>query len=543
VIGVLANIQDEEIVREFFELFKTAWEPYHPGRAYKVLLCAGEQEYDARDAQHVLVYSGCALTCDFQDGIELGSNSAGMLHFGKDELPVYGRCSTSLCAVPGVVQLRDATGRAALWQTEVEGRSIYRIGYDLFAEIRHLLSTGQPDSNAHIPALELHIDLLRQLLIALGVEFAEIPPRPVGHPFIACLTHDVDHPSLKLVGLNHTLIGLLYRATIGSVFALLRRRIPPGDLLTNWRAAFCVVLLHLGVGRDFWQNFVRKYAEIEGNLPSTYFLIPFRHRAGIGARGRAERLRGVCYGIADIAFLAREITASGSEVALHGLDAWADAERGKLEMAEVRRFTPSAELGVRSHWLFFDARSPANFEKVGALYDSTVGYRTTVGYFSGTTQAYRLPGTQDLLELPMNAMDTALFSRAYLHLPEHKATERMHQLIEATNRMGGCLTINWHDRSIFPERLWHRTYADSLKNLKSRQVWFGTARQVTEWFRSRRAVQFQRIPGTDEIRIHMPETLTAGLPGLMVQHHNSRAASDFSTTAAGSADQTLTSAL
>ena len=71
-----------------------------------------------------------------------------------------------------------------------------RIGYDLFAEVQTLLTVGQTKINAGIPTLDLHIALLRDLIVASGVPLVEIPPVPDGFRFIACLTHDVDHPSI-----------------------------------------------------------------------------------------------------------------------------------------------------------------------------------------------------------------------------------------------------------------------------------------------------------------------------------------------------------
>jgi hypothetical protein len=70
-------------------------------------------------------------------------------------------------------------------------RTIWRIGYDLFSEARHLLGAGQPAACAEIPTLEYHIDVLRRTLIASGVSFVEVPPRPAGFEFVCCLTHDV----------------------------------------------------------------------------------------------------------------------------------------------------------------------------------------------------------------------------------------------------------------------------------------------------------------------------------------------------------------
>ena len=39
MIGVAASPSDVEMAREFFELFKTAWEPAVASRSYDVVLC------------------------------------------------------------------------------------------------------------------------------------------------------------------------------------------------------------------------------------------------------------------------------------------------------------------------------------------------------------------------------------------------------------------------------------------------------------------------------------------------------------------------
>ena len=96
-------------------------------------------------------------------------------------------------------------------------RVLARIGYDLFGEVRTLLTVGQPPANADMPALELHIAFLRDLITGCGVPLVEIPPVPDGYRFIACLTHDVDHPSIRQHKWDHTVFGFLYRAVFGSL--------------------------------------------------------------------------------------------------------------------------------------------------------------------------------------------------------------------------------------------------------------------------------------------------------------------------------------
>ncbi len=43
MIGVIADSAEQEVVREFFELFKTPWEFYRRDRRYEVVLCAGDR--------------------------------------------------------------------------------------------------------------------------------------------------------------------------------------------------------------------------------------------------------------------------------------------------------------------------------------------------------------------------------------------------------------------------------------------------------------------------------------------------------------------
>ena len=57
MIGVIADPADADVVREFFELFKTPWEFYRSDRQYDVLLCAGDGQID-EGAKLVLCYAG-----------------------------------------------------------------------------------------------------------------------------------------------------------------------------------------------------------------------------------------------------------------------------------------------------------------------------------------------------------------------------------------------------------------------------------------------------------------------------------------------------
>jgi hypothetical protein len=283
-----------------------------------------------------------------------------------------------------------------------------RIGYNLFAEVRTLLTAGQPVANAAMPALDLHIALLRDLIVAGGVSLVEIPPVPDGYRFIACLTHDVDHPSIRLHRLDHTMFGFLYRAVFGSLLDMVQGRMPFRNLLRNWAAAVKLPFVHMGIANDFWLEF-DGYAKLEKGLRSSFFVIPFKDRPGQTAKGSAPSRRASRYGVQQITEPIHALMSAGCEIGLHGIDAWLDDCKAREELGEIRRFTGARDIGVRMHWLYFGEQSQGILDKAGAAYDSTVGFNETVGYRAGTAQVYKPLDAVRLLELPLHIMDTALF--------------------------------------------------------------------------------------------------------------------------------------
>ena len=53
--------------------------------------------------------------------------------------------------------------------------------------------------------------------------------------------------------------------------------------------------------------------------------------------------------------------------------------------------------------------------------------------------------------------------------------------------------VNWHDRSLAPERLWNQCYRELLAEIsRDGRAWFATAGQAVEWYRWRRSIRFTR---------------------------------------------------
>lgn len=542
MIGVIAPASDLDVVREFFELFKTPWEPFRPNRHYDVLVCTGGERCHGT-AKLVLVYAGGKTAFDDEWKIAIGAERAGtcILSSQRNRIPIYG--STVTFAERDECLLTDEDSHQCVafldWP---DGRARARIGYDLFAEIRTLLAGGQPPANASLPALELHIALLRDLITRCGIPLVEIPPIPAGHRFIVCLTHDVDHPSIRQHKWDHTTFGFLYRATLGSLRDVIRGRIPVRSLFANWAAALKLPFVHLGLAKDFWRDFADRYRELEKGLPSTFFIIPFKNRSGETRQGPAPKFRAAGYAAQDFTDTIKDVLSAGSEIGLHGLDAWLDSARGQEELEEIRRLTGASAIGVRMHWLYFDPQSPVALESAGAAYDSTVGYNGTVGYRAGTTQAYQPFSASRLLELPLHIMDTALFYPDHLGLSVSQARILLDQLAINAAQFGGCLTINWHDRSLAPERLWGACYRDLLQNLKTQGVWFSTAGQAISWFRMRRSVVFETEESQpDAVSAKVTGVHGSHLPGLRLRTHKTQASGETGTQGRGNyVDMTFT---
>jgi hypothetical protein len=152
----------------------------------KILLCAG-RDVPANDAALVIIFASQPVSSDETASAKSEAQTDPTI-FKQDnfELPIYGQ------------RLVENSSRQIIFRRgQTNGRPFVRVGFDLFSEIRHLLTTGQPVEHAATPTLERHIAFLRELILSHALPLVEIPPHPAGHDFIVCLTHDVDHVGIR----------------------------------------------------------------------------------------------------------------------------------------------------------------------------------------------------------------------------------------------------------------------------------------------------------------------------------------------------------
>lgn len=496
MIGVVVNPDERPAVEEFFELFKTPWEFFEPGNTYDVVI-SSEAEAET-DAPLVVLLSA-------------GETEQTLSRQGDITLPIY--CGS--------------TGETLLWRENAVGsQQVVRLGYHLWREIDFLLRVGQPVEHAHIPTLELHIELLRDVILNAGIELVEVPPIPPDFAFAVSLTHDIDFIGIRQHKFDHTVAGFIYRSTVGALRDCLRGRMRFGKLCRIWKSLASLPLVYLGWKKDFWLPF-EWYLRAEKDLPATYYLIPFKRTPGEKVpRANASR-RACAYDVGDLLEWTKTLTHNGCEVGVHGIDAWHSVEKGRRELQRVATVTGSTQTGIRMHWLLQDAETPKVLEEAGYEYDSTAGYNETIGYRAGTVQVYLPPGNRRLLELPLHIQDGALFYPQRLGLSEEAAWTRCQELIKLAKKFGGVLTLLWHDRSHGPERFWGEFYERLIAELRGRNVWFASAAQVVAWFRHRRDVRFERCrtsAGAESVcLVHQGEKIE---PGLIVRVHQRGNSSD-----------------
>jgi hypothetical protein len=516
VIGVVADPPDFPMVEEFFELFKTPWEHANPGKKYPVVLINNES-IDRFEAERFLVYGSQESDVDRALGI-VATRCSGPItvKWTGSTFPLYGDLATfGPCPADHCLGFN---GQAVNYRRQLGTRQILRLGYDLFREIRHLLSDGQPALHARTPTLDLHIALLRATLVGAGMSVVEIPARPYGYDFAVCLTHDVDFFGMRRHRFDRTLAGFVARASVGTFIDLVRGRRPLLEAVRNWAALLTLPLVLLNLVEDPWQPF-DDYARFEESSWSTFFIVPFKGRAGLSPDGTVNAVRAVAYQASDVREEVNRAAARDSEIAVHGIDAWRDAEAGRAELREVTTLTDAETAGVRMHWLYFDAQSPRQLEAAGFDYDSTWGYNDTVGYRAGTSQVFRLPGAERLMELPFTLMDSALFFPGRMDLDRADAWQLCAGMVMDARRFGGTLVVNWHDRSLAPERQWGRVYAYLLDEIRrGERAWFARAGEAVDWFRWRRSIRFTSGIGPGSVTVEALSPRRAGPPALVQIH-------------------------
>jgi peptidoglycan/xylan/chitin deacetylase (PgdA/CDA1 family) len=316
-----------------------------------------------------------------------------------------------------------------------------------------------------------------------GTRHEPVPRWKNGARFAVALTHDVDDVQLYSLRNAWRLLGLV-RGPRSYAF----RKAVDTTLRTLARA---------GRGRDPYWNFDRWAAEESrrGFRSCFYFCPP-----APATRHEYDAL----YTMADrlefegrrttVAELIRTLGERGFEIGLHGgYMSHLDADELAREKRQIEEAAGRAIGGVRQHFLRFEAaRTWGAQERAGFGYDSTLGYNEAIGFRAGIAAPFHpwdaaRARAMDLLELPLTAMDGALFRT--MKLDPAAAAAKVCEHLNRVEDVGGLAVLLWHPNAAAEEHFpgWWPCYLAALDHIAARHAWVATPSEIAAWWRDRSA--------------------------------------------------------
>lgn len=286
-----------------------------------------------------------------------------------------------------------------------------------------------------------------------------------------CATHDIDYVRKWRPGIWKR--ELLNRAVLNDQDESARQRV------TRARRA---VWSLFESGDPFRAALTRIPAELEGR----------RARGTFFYKAAAHGFRDVDYALTD-AFVHDAIKRqqrSGHEIGLHpSYHSHAHPERLAMEKSHLESATGGDVGAYRAHYLRFDF--PSSIHHLGAAglrVDSTLGWATCAGFRFGTCLPFPLfdpiAGVEsDVWEIPLIAMESALFNRANLSVEEAVADTR--ELMDVCRSFGGVFTGLWHntlwDEADYPG--WGAHFELSLAHASAEEGYMGTLSDTLDAWR------------------------------------------------------------
>ena len=269
-----------------------------------------------------------------------------------------------------------------------------------------------------------------------GLPFIKIHYLPHGYDWAICLSHDVDHLSMREHSRDLTVPKFLGTCFVG----VMKKRKGLLDFLELFVKVSCSVFLRAENMPDPWDNINELIqAEKKFGVHSTFFF---------SATDGAPKSLGIVYTLKSARSFVQAISKNDFEFSTHGhnFDNYQgmSAEFNKISTIN-NSFRP---LGIRMHYLRFNSSKTLSCaEQVGYLYDCTYGYSKSTGLRSGTLRPYVVPDLS-IIEIPLNIMDTSLFSPFYMNCDLNRGQIITEKLITEAKKYGGTLSILFHPTSM-----------------------------------------------------------------------------------------------
>jgi hypothetical protein len=192
----------------------------------------------------------------------------------------------------------------------------------------------------------------------------------------------------------------------------------------------------------------------------------------------------------SIGEMIRELDRRGCEVGLHpSWYSFDNLEEIKRQKSALENTLHHEIFSIRQHCLHYDIRNTPRIHAAADFkYDSTLGFNDNVGFRFGTSYPWYLYDIKaekqlHILEIPLIVQDGAMLNpNKGLRLDEDTAFEYVSRVAGAVEKVGGVLTLLWHTHHIIDHHWWN-LYVRTLKYLQKKNAWFGSVREVGEWWK------------------------------------------------------------
>ncbi len=288
---------------------------------------------------------------------------------------------------------------------------------------------------------------------------------PDNKKFAIVLTHDVDDIYVKNKHIFWSLLRLPKNRDFSSLYHLIYGKI--------------------NTTKTPYLNF-RKIIEIEKKFNATSSFYFFANKKDIF---------GNKYDFEDVQDEAFYILDQNCEIGLHsGYYSYDSVDEMKKEKTKMEKIIGKKIIGSRNHVLRF--KTPDSWEVLshaGILYDTSFGYHDMIGFRNGLCHPFRPFNLNtnkkiNILEIPLNIQDMTFLIHMKTNAKE--SWNHIKNLIDTTERVGGVLTILWHNWTFcLPASLgglfdkeWTKLYEKILKYCSEKDAWLTNCKEVYDHF-------------------------------------------------------------
>lgn len=286
------------------------------------------------------------------------------------------------------------------------------------------------------------------------------------YEFAACLTHDVDIPFKYNYSLNKDIKKFKIQRTF-----------------LTYKQIFHHTLSKINYQKDPFYTFdyIRNVEKKYKFNSSFYFMV--------GGNSIYDNF----YKINDkrILKLINELDEDNCEVGYHySFNSFDNLTQRKMEKEILDKYLNSKTYGGRNHYLRF--KSPESWdvsEKVGLLYDTTLGYADIVGFRCGICMPYKVfdilqNKELNLWEIPLIVMEGSLKDKKYMNLNCDEAFEEIKKKIDIVKKYRGVFTLLWHNSSFDNEswKGWKEVFEDTMHYLYESNALGESGREIINIF-------------------------------------------------------------